>query len=115
MISWRLAVPVVLSAAVFAAWLTYFLRAPPPVATDRQATTVGQVLEADMGSPANIDRRPSAEEIANAFRQAAAAPSERLATEAQPPAEVQEMPAGTDEPAIAGTIPLPKRRPIPRP
>jgi len=51
-----------------------------------------------------VDRlRPSDEDIVKAFRQA---------TEDPLPVETQEV---TDEPAVAGPVPLPKRRQLPRP
>jgi hypothetical protein len=53
-----------------------------------------------------VQLRPSDEEIAKAFRQA---------TEDWQPLEVQEAALETDEPAIAGPIPLPKKRPPARP
>ena len=54
-----------------------------------------------------VDRlRPSNEDIVKAFRQA---------TEDRQPVEAQDAALDTDEPAIAGPVPLPKRRPPPRP
>jgi hypothetical protein len=66
---------------------------------------VGQAWATD--TPTVVDRlRPSDEDIAKAFRQA---------TEDQQPEEAQEAALDTDKPAIAGPVPLPKKRPIPRP
>jgi hypothetical protein len=106
MISLRLAVPAVLVAAAVAACLTYLVSPPPPVeAAQRLPPTVPDMPGPDTGTPTNIGQRPSAEEQAAAFQQAAKAILKQ-APNAQ---------ASADEPPIAGHIPLPKRRPIPRP
>jgi hypothetical protein len=121
MIILRVAVPLVLSLAVSAGYLTYLFIAPAPVAqqvlptTVSLASTVRQVLATDEDTLTNIDQRPRAEEIASAFRKAAEANALKQAPEEQKLAEVQEAAVGADEPAIAGPIPLPKRRPAPRP
>jgi hypothetical protein len=109
MISLRLAVPAVLAAAAVAGYFTYFVTPPPPVEADqRLPPTVPDMTGPDTGSPTNIDQRPSAEEqAAAAFQRAAAAILRR--------AQYAQASAGTDEPPITGHIPLPKRRPIPRP
>ena len=112
MISLRLAVPAVLGAAALAGFLTYFVTPPPSVEANQQLPAE-RMLEADMRTPKNIYRRPSAEKRAASFQQAAEAILKQ-ATAAQQPAEVQEASAGTDEPAITWPIPLPRRRPIPR-
>jgi hypothetical protein len=122
MISLRLAVPTALALVGLAGCLTYFLIAPAPVsqsaalaapATEARSSIVGQARATD--TLTNIDRHPRAEEIANAFRKAAEVDAQKQATEAQQPTEVQEAAsAGTDEPAIAGPIPLPKKRPAAR-
>jgi hypothetical protein len=76
------------------------LAAPP--ATDARSTTVGQAL-----ATAVVDRpRPSNEDIVKAFR---------LATEDQQPVVAQDAVLDTNQPAIARPVPLPKRRPLPRP
>lgn len=113
MISLRLAVPAVLGAAALAGFLTYFVTPPPSVEANQQLLPAERMLEADMRTPKNVDRRPSAEERAASFQQPAEAILKQ-ATAAQQPAEVQEASAGTDEPAITWPIPLPRRRPIPR-
>jgi hypothetical protein len=105
MISLRLAVPAVLVAAALAGCFTYFVAPPPPVKADQPLPAAGKMPGADMGTPTNIDQRPSAAERADAFRQAAEAILKQ-APDAQ---------ASADEPPITGHIPLPKRRPIPRP
>ena len=109
MTSLRLAVPAVLVAAAVAAWFTYFVTPPPPVEADQQLpSTVRDMAGPEAGALTNIDQRPNAEErAAAAFQQAAAAILRRLP-------ETQAS-AGTNKLPIAGHIPLPKMRPIPRP
>ena len=63
-----------------------------------------------MGTPANIDQRPSTRERVAAFELAA----EAILKQATADAKVQEASARTDKPAITRPIPLPKSRPIPR-
>ena len=108
MISRRFAVLAVLIAAAVAACFTYFVTPPPPVEPDQQSPpTAPDTAGLGTGTSTNIGQRPSAEEqAAAAFQQAAAAILKRL-----PDAQAS---AGTDGPPIAGHIPLPKRRPIPR-
>jgi len=108
MISLRLFVPAVLVAAAVAGCFTYFV-APPPtpqkVEFDQPlSVTVPNMTPPDTGTPTNIDQGPSPEEL---FQRAAEA-SLKQAPDAQ-------ASAGTDESPITGHIPLPKRRPIPRP
>jgi hypothetical protein len=113
----RLAVPVVviLTLAGMAGCFAYFRIAPAPVsqsaalaappATEARSSTVGQARAT--GTLTVVDRlRPSNEDIVKAFRQA---------TEDRQPVEAQDAALDTDEPAIAGPVPLPKRRPPPRP
>jgi len=109
-ISLRLAVPAVLVAAALAGCFTYFVSPPLPVEADQQLPPAGQTLEADMGTPTNIDRRPSTRERVAAFELAA----EAILKQATADAKVQEASARTDKPAITRPIPLPKSRPIPR-
>jgi len=107
MISLRLAVPAFLVAAAVAGCFTYFVTPLPPVEGDqRLPPTAPHMTGPDMGTPTVIDQRPSAEERATAAFQRAAAAILRRAENAQ---------ASADEPPITGHIPLPKRRPIPRP
>ena len=109
MTSLRLAVPAVLVAATLAACFTYFVTPSPPVEADQQLPpTAPDMTGPNTGTPTNIDQRPSTEEqAAVAFQQAAAAILRRL-----PDAQAS---AGTNKLPITGHIPLPKRRPIPRP
>jgi hypothetical protein len=105
----RLAVPAVLVAAAVAACFTYFVTPPPPVEADQQSSpTAPDMTGPNTGTPTNIDQRPSAEgQAAIAFRRAAAAILRQ--------APYAQASAGTNELPITGHIPLPKRRPIPRP
>jgi hypothetical protein len=106
MISLRLAVPAVLVAAAAAVCLTYFVSPPLPVeAAQRLPPTVPDKTAPATATPTNIGQRPSAEEQAAAFRQAA-----KTILKQAPNAL-----ASADDPPITGHIPLPKRRPIPRP
>ena len=107
MISLRLAVPVVLTAAAVAGCFTYFATRPSPVETDqRLPPTVPDMTNSGTATPTNIGQRPNAEEqAAAAFQRAAAAILRRA----------QYGEASADEPPITEHVPLPKRRPIPRP
>jgi hypothetical protein len=108
MISLRLAVPALLIAAAVAGCFTYFVTRPPPVEADQLLpSTKPDITRSDTGTPTDIDQRRRADEPAEAFLKAAAAILRR--------AEYAQASAGTDEPPITGHIPLPKRRPIPRP
>jgi hypothetical protein len=112
----RLVVPVVVvfTLAGMAGCFAYFVVAPAPVSqsatlvappAEESPSTVGQARATDTVDVA--DRlRPSDEDIVKAFRQA---------TEDRQPVETQDAVLDTDEPAIAGPVPLPKRRPPPRP
>ena len=110
----RLAVPVIAIVALagLAEFLTYFAIVPapvsqsaalaaPPATTEARSSTAGQ-------APATltvVDRlRLSDEDIVKAFR---------LATE--DPVVTQGAVFYTDQQPIAGPVPLPKRRPPPRP
>jgi hypothetical protein len=109
MISLRLAVPAVLVAAAVAGCFTYFVTPPSPVGADQQLPPPAPDMTGpNTGTPTNNDQHPSAEEqAAIAFQQAAAAIL-RQAPDAR-------ASAGTNELTITGHVPLPKRRPIPRP
>ena len=113
----RLAVPVIAIVALagLAECLTYFAVAPAPVsqsaalaaplATQAAPLTVGLAQEID--TLTLVDRgRPSNEDIVKAFR---------LATEDREPVVAQVAVFYTDQQPIAGPVPLPKRRPPPRP
>jgi len=110
----RLVVPavVIFTLAGMAGCFGYFVVAPAPVsqsgavaaplATEALPSTVGEAREAML---AVLDR-PSNEDIVKAFQ---------LATEDRQPVVAQDSVFDTDQPPIAGPIPLPKRRPPPRP
>jgi hypothetical protein len=103
MISLRLAVPAVLIAAALAGCFTYFVSPPPQVEAESQQAAIP-----DTDTLTKFDLPLSAEEErGDAFRQAAEAIL-KLAPDAQASAVV-------NEPPITGHIPLPKRRPVPRP
>jgi hypothetical protein len=114
MMSWRYAVPAVLGAVGLAGCFIYFVVPQLPVEADQLLPPAGQTLEADVGTPTNIDRRQIAREKVAAFELAAEAILKQATADAQQPAEVQEASAHTDKPAITVHIPLPKKRPIPR-
>jgi hypothetical protein len=110
MISWRLAVSAVLVAAILAGCFAYFVTPPllPRVELDQRLPPAAPDLKGpDPAGPTNSDQRRRADERAAAFHKAAAAILRR--------AQYAQASAGTDEPPITGHIPLPKRRPIPRP
>src|SRR6266436_8370681 len=103
MISWRLIVPAVLVAAATAGCFTYFVTAPP---TPVEASP--DIKGPDTRTPTFIDQRSRVEEEAKAVFERAAAAILRQAPELQASADVS-------EPPTAEHIPLPKRRPLPRP
>jgi hypothetical protein len=110
MISLRLALPAILVAAAVAGCFAYFL--PPPLTqaeSDHRmgSTLLDQASRFTWTSP-NIDRPSSAEDQGAAAFQRAAEAILRRTPDAQASAR-------TEEPAISGHVPLPKRRPIPRP
>jgi hypothetical protein len=106
--SLRLAVPALLIAAAVAGCFAYFATPPPPVEADQPLPpTKPDITSSDTGTPTDIDQRRSADERAAAFLRTAATILRR--------ARYAQASAGTDEPPITGHIPLPKRRPIPRP
>lgn len=108
MISLRLAVPAVVVAAALAGCFTYLVTPPPQVEAEKSSPQPRQALVPDADRPTKFDQRPSAEEQAAAAFQQAAAAILKQAPDAQ-------ASAVTNEPPITGHIPLPKRRPIPRP
>jgi len=111
-----LAVPVtaIVALAGLAECLTYFAVAPapvsqsaavaaPPATTEARSSTAGQVRKTHTLTV--VDRlQLSDEDIVKAFR---------LATE--DPVVAQGAVFYTDQQPIAGPVPLPKRRPLPRP
>jgi hypothetical protein len=103
MFSLRLAIPIVLAAAVVAAGLTYFIAQPPPVEAGRPAIPAlpGRVLETAAPKKLSDDE----EKAVAAFQRAADAILKRAENLAA---------SVTPEPPIKGKIPLPKKRPIPR-
>jgi hypothetical protein len=107
MISLRLAIPGVLLAAAAAGCFTYFAIPPTPVELDQPMPPAApDMIGPRTGTSKNIDPPPSAEEkAAAAFQQAAAAILRPLPNAL----------ASANEPPITGHIPLPKKRPIPRP
>jgi hypothetical protein len=109
MISWRLVVPAVLFAAAVAACLTYFV-IPPPTVEDvwRLRPTLPVMKGTDRSTRTNSDLRSNAEEEAKAAFERAAAAILRRAPDL-------EAAAGGNETPTAEHIPLPKRRPLPRP
>lgn len=113
----RMVVPavVIFTLAGMAGCLAYFVVAPAsfsqsaaiaaPPATEASSSTVGLARTTDTLTV--VDRvRPSDEDIVKAFR---------LATEDQQSLVAQDAVFDTAQPPIAGPVPLPKRRPPPRP
>ena len=113
MVSLRLAVPMVIAAAVVAACFTYLVApriAPPsPDEADRRAPpTASSSGVQEVVAPMRIGRLANDEEKAvAAFQRAADAILKR--------AENLQAAATPNERPISGKVPLPKRRPIPRP
>jgi hypothetical protein len=106
MIRLRFAIVAVLAAAVAAGCFTYLLVATPAFEADRRLPPdAPDKTGTGVGTP-NIGQLPSAEEQAAAAFQRATAAILRRAQNAQ---------ASAAEPLINGRIPLPKRRPLPRP
>jgi hypothetical protein len=103
MFSLRLAIPVVLFAAIVAACLTYFVTLPLPVEADRPAIPAlpDRVLETAAPKKLSDDE----EKAVVAFQRAADVILKRAENLAA---------SVTPEPPIKGRIPLPKKRPIPR-
>ena len=109
MISFRLAVPAVLLAAAVAACVTYFVTPPPLAEADQRLPPASPVMKGpDRATRTNIDQQSSAEEEAKATFERAAAAILRRAPDLQASAGANEIPT-------AEHIPLPKRRPLPRP
>ena len=104
-----LAVPAVLAAVILAACFTHLVSRSPPVEADRRLppTVFDMTSRPDSQTPASIDQGRNAEDHAVAAFQRAAEAILKRAPNAQ-------ASAGANEPPIAGHIPLPKRRPIPR-
>jgi len=107
MISWRLAVPAVIAAAAVAACMTYFVSPAPPqrIEADQMPPTVARAT-GRQDSPSSSIQTPTTEDDVTAYQRAAAAILKRA----------QNTKASADEPPlVTERIPLPKRRPLPRP
>ena len=108
MISLHLAIPAVLTAAAVAGCFTYFVTpAPPPQVESDQLlppTLPKATSLPDTVVSTNI-QDPITKDHVTAYQRAAEAILKR----------VQNAKAFADEPLVTGRIPLPKRRPIPRP
>jgi hypothetical protein len=108
MISWRLVVPAVLVAAAIAGCIACFFTPSPPQrveADQRLPLTLPKVtVRHDTAISTNI-QHPSTEDHITAYRRAAEAILKRA----------ENAEASADEPLFAGRVPLPKRRPVPRP
>jgi hypothetical protein len=106
MISWRLTVPAVLVAAAVAGCIAYFINPAPPLlveADERSLPTAPKAIgRPDPGVLTN--NQPTEDEII-AYQRAAEAILKRA----------QNSKASADEPVITGAVPLPKKRPLPRP
>ena len=109
MISWRLAVPAVLVAAIVAGCITYFVVPAPPqqVESDLRLPSAPKLTGRPNSATSTNIQHPSTEEHIDAFQRAAEAILRR--------AQNAKASAGTDEPLVTGPVPLPKRRPIIRP
>jgi hypothetical protein len=109
MISWRLVVPAVLVAAAVAGCLTYFATPPPSVEADQRLPPTSPDMKGlDAGAGTNIDQGPSAEEKAKAAFERTVAAILKQAPNLQASADNAQV-------STPQHIPLPKRRPIPRP
>jgi hypothetical protein len=106
---------VIFTLAGMAGCFAYFVVAPAslsqsaalaaPPATDARSSTVGRARQTDALTV--VDRpRPSDEDIVKAFR---------LATEDPQPVAPPDVVLDPDQPTIAKPVPVPKRRPLPRP
>jgi hypothetical protein len=108
MISWRPAVLAVVAAAAVAWCITYFVSPAPPqrieadqrmLATETKASHRQEPAPLSVQAPSNLDD-------VTAYQRAAEAILKRA----------QNAKASADEqPLVTGRIPLPKRRPLPRP
>ena len=108
MIGWRFAVLTVLLAAAVAGCITYFATPAPPqlVEADQRSPPTAAIATArpDLGVSRNI-QPPSTDDDITAYQRAAEAILKRA----------QNAKASAGEPLFTGRIPLPKRRPVPRP
>jgi hypothetical protein len=108
MISWRLAVPAVIAAAAVAGCITYFVSPAPPQlieANQRMPPTIPKTTGRQDTASSNV-QTPSTEDDVTTYQRAAAAILKRA----------QNAKASADEPPlVTERIPLPRRRPLPRP
>jgi hypothetical protein len=109
MISWRLAIPAVLVAAAVAGCIAYFITPAPPRLIEgdqRSPTTVPKATDRPDSAVSKNLQPPSTEDDITAYQRAADAILKRA----------QNAKASADEPPLlTERIPLPKRRPFPRP
>ena len=106
MISWRFAVPAILVAAAAAGGITYFATPGPPQlieAGQRSQTTVPKATDRPDSAVSRNVQPSSREDDITAYQRAADAILKRA----------QNAKASADE--LTERIPLPKRRPLPRP
>jgi hypothetical protein len=108
MIGWGLAIPAVVAAAAVAGCITYFVAPAPPErieADQRMPPTVPKATVRQDSASSSV-QTPSPEDNITAYQRAAEAILKRA----------QNAKASADEPPlVTGRIPLPKRRPLPRP
>jgi hypothetical protein len=108
MISWRVGVPAILVAAAVAACITYFATPAPPqrIEADQRSLPTGSIAAApDYSEVSKNIQPPSTEGDITAYQRAAEAILKRAL----------DTKASADEPVVTGPVPLPKRRPLPRP
>jgi hypothetical protein len=109
MISWRLTVPAVLVAAAAAGCIAYFITPAPPQlieADQRLAPTVPSSTGHPHTALSTNSQPPTTQDDIIAYQRAADAILKRA----------QNAKASADEPPLVmERIPLPKRRPLPRP
>jgi hypothetical protein len=112
LVSLRLAIPTMLFAAVVAAGFTYliaFIAPSSPVEADhRPPPTASSSSEHNMAVPMRIGRPTNDEEKAVAAFQRAADEILKRAANLQASVATGDLPIG-------GKVPLPRKRPIPRP
>ena len=106
MISWRPAVPAIVVAAALAACITYFATPAPPqrIEADQRSSPTGSIAAAS-GVSNNIQPPSTKDDDITAYQRAAEAILKRA----------QNAKAAADEPVVTPPVPLPKRRPLPRP
>jgi hypothetical protein len=110
MIGLRFAVPAVLAAAVVAGCFTYFaapsgrIETDPPLRPAMRSSTD----RLEVGASLRSDHQPGTEQkAATAYHQAAEAILRR--------AQSVQANVGAEVPPITGPVPLPRKRPLPRP